>query len=544
MLKSTIMRKASLKTLLLYSILSPALIAFAGDSMHLESSKGIKLPVTRTPAPSVAPLAETPPSQNPDGSAKVCHYRVINPSDAEGHEVRTISNMILLGPSDQIWPGSIIQGKSYASGVFVPVSLPRAGGRIMIDGVVLKGDAQYYIDVDSMTANNVHNAVKKLLSQGAVSNSTQADHIFTESMPVYSREHLAYILGSDSRFLSGLNSNIYIDSTSNDSYTLLRFTQVYYNVTMDPLSTPYDAFRDKDQFQDRENQMGPDNPPLLVSNVGFGRNVYFLIASPYDSSVVKKALDSASQGLADVMTNANGKQVMLSQILSESRASYYIQGGDAIAALGNVGQISGVANLYEAIKNVIADARLAQVTDFSHGVPVRYTLNYLTDNQVAKMGFAAAFNVKTCETIAFKAPSFWIDIRHVDDNATFELQGPYDQKIKVYDNRNDVPVRIDLLNYPGLPANFRDGPITLRVTLYNAGGPAGIKFQFGRQTFGPNGFISGLEDKTGNMVRAPSPETAPFVDIGEELGWWTGNRIDYQIRFDPKTGDVQRLKRW
>jgi len=234
--------------------------------------------------------------------------------------------------------------------------------------------------------------------------------------------------------------------------------------------------------------------------------------------------------------------VSYSRILQDSSLAYVVQGGEAGPLLQDLGRSSGVANTYEALKKAIADERLAKVTASSQGVPVSYTLNYLTSREDASMGFMSAYNQKTCVTTPKPYASFNLLVTCIDDEARITLTDPNGRESLVYDG-SQVPNAFALDDF--IPTDQRDATFTLRLQDYNIAGPSCLDFQLARTDFPQGQARRQALDSTGRMmvdITTPNiriyPPPPPSPQVHTSGSWAVGWISDYRIRINRRSGEV------
>ncbi len=506
--------------------------SISGDALHIEAARNQTLPTIRTPPPPTLPIIGDTSTTLGNGDIFACHTTPNAPA-----EVRTLTQVPTLGLIPVLWPGAIFQGKSYATGKFAPNTIARSGGTITLTGLNFGAGARTSASVTVMSQENVQNALNDLLSQPI--KSTEAAFAFHSDV-LYNADQMAYTLGVDGRFLNGLDQVIKFTPAPGRNYVLFTFIQTYYTVSFADPENTYSVFRDGIALVDPDNQVAADNPPLYVRDVGFGRTVFFLVDSPFNGNVVREALNAAADGKGDAVSSAG---VTYSQILQQSNASYSVFGGDALAALGPTGQISGIQNLFEALKTAITDAKTSAVSQFSRGLPISYSLSYLTSRESASLGFGTTFNQTNCVTTPKQYASFNLKIMCIDDFANVTLIDRNNNETQVFNG--GLPGNVtQYFPLDALMEQYRNDNYTLKLSLYNACGPSCLDFQLTRTMFQPSINITALNGQTGNMEPTSNmslrilPPPPPYPVVNAAGSWACGNIVDYRIRLNRFSGDV------
>jgi len=495
--------------------------ALTGPQIFLQAAAAT-LPTTRIPEPAALPTVAPTKAILPNGDDYMC-----NRLPLVQRAVRPLKDVPTLGPNAAIYPGALLQGKAFQTGHFAPITIEREGGTIFVEGITVK---QVTAKVPHVSADFVNAAVVKLARQNSL--GTAANIAFPAPQVVYNSDQLAYSLGVDGRFLNGLDHTIHIDPNSNKNYVLAKFTQTYFTASFEYPSDPYSVFADGEDFDDDEGQIASDNPPLLVDTVGYGRNIYFLVASDHDASAVSEALTSAERsGSGDATAISKGVPISYKRILQESTVSYFVQGGEALATLGHVGQISGVGDMYAAIKKAIADAKVAQLTDLSKGLPVSYSLRYLASGEPPLMGFATSFYETQCSTQSKQFYSFTLNLLCIDKSARITAIGPSGHEEDVWSGNGPLPKYINL-DEPQFPKS-KDSYI-LRLQLFNNLGSNCLDFQLLRSA--PGSLVSPfvLDDATGRIEKHPKKNVINAGASWGRAGWIS----DYRIQLNRSSGAV------
>jgi len=498
-----------------------------GDFLHLERAVGATLPSKRFPPP--PPLAPVPPSHEllPTGETLDCQTTPVFLATS-----RQLQNAPILGNPTSLWPGALLQGKAFATGKFQPITIERGPGTIWLTGANFDADSALSVKVPKMEEAVAKKAIAELIGQKMKSVESSFD-FSTEIL--YNTDQMAYDLGADGRFLHGLEKDIQIVPAPNKSYVLVRFRQSYYTASLLAPSSRYSVFADKKNFKDPNNEMGPDNPPILVGSVAYGRTIFFLVTSSYEGNAVSAALASAQENKPDGTITTAGRSVSYSQILQSSTFSGFAQGGNQAEMKNLISQVNTAANKYEAVKNILQGIKSKHVSDLSGAVPIKYSAMYLTNRSSASMGFAADYNRKDCVTTPKKYTSFTLDIFHIDDHAKITLIGPNGQEILIYEGTR-APNFFDIDNF--IPDNQKDSDFTLRLQLYNVAGPSGLVFALKRVMTEPAYSHTILNRETRKMDPVPGGNLPDKYKVYGGGSWRVGWIADSQIRINRSTGAV------
>ncbi len=141
---------------------------------------------------------------------------------------------------------------------------------------------------------------------------------------------------------------------------------------------------------DVEAVMNPENPPLFVSSVTYGRMVVFTFESDYSAEELNAALEFTYSGGVDVSGNVS---VSYRDIISSSKITAFILGGSG-------GEAARTIDSYEALLDFIREG--GDYSRQSPGAPIAYKLAYLGDNSPGRMSFTTDYTVTECNRVSQK----------------------------------------------------------------------------------------------------------------------------------------------
>lgn len=300
-------------------------------------------------------------------------------------QVRELTGMMSSdATSNVIFPGALLQGEYFEDGQFVPITIPKAGGTLIMEG--LSGSLQKTASVESYTFGEVTQQISNLLS--GPSQATVAD--FTHSVKeAGSREEFLFNIGLDGRYgLAKIETELEIASAHEENTVILEFRQVFYKISIENPETMYSMFRDGKETQDPEDQISAGNPPLYVSTVYYGRQIFFKAVSNHSTEDIKASLKGSYQSLGGSVVLTSG--FTYSEVLNSSEISYIVRGGSAEVASSPINS----DDMYQAVLDVITEG--ATWSQANPGAPIGFDLKYLTTRAPARMAFTADFLRKGC----------------------------------------------------------------------------------------------------------------------------------------------------
>ena len=252
------------------------------------------------------------------------------------------------------------------------ISLDRSKGRISVDlpGMV-GGDS--YVDANP-TASGMQEGVNTLLNRWhekyAAKNPAPARMQY-ESTSAYSMNQLKAKFGSDFEKV-GVNLKIDFEAVNKGEKQIevVDFKQVYYTANFDAPKNPSDVFASGvtvDQLKARG--IDEKTPPVYVSSVSYGRQMYVKFETTSKSTELKAAIDAVIKG---VPIKAESEWA---RVLKDTKVTVSIVGGNADRA-GRV-----VTGTVEDLKSLIQEG--ATFSTQNPAVPISYKTAFLKDNQVA-----------------------------------------------------------------------------------------------------------------------------------------------------------------
>lgn len=252
------------------------------------------------------------------------------------------------------------------------ISLDRSKGRISVDlpGMV-GGDS--YVDANP-TVSGMQEGVNTLLNRWyekyAAKNPAPARMQY-ESTSAYSMNQLKAKFGSDFEKV-GVNLKIDFEAVNKGEkqVEVVDFKQIYYTANFDAPKNPSDVFSPGvtvDQLKARG--IDEKTPPVYVSSVSYGRQMYVKFETTSKSTELKAAIDAVIKG---VPIKAESEWA---RVLKDTKVTVSIVGGNADRA-GRV-----VTGTVEDLKSLIQEG--ATFSTQNPAVPISYKTAFLKDNQVA-----------------------------------------------------------------------------------------------------------------------------------------------------------------
>ena len=252
------------------------------------------------------------------------------------------------------------------------ISLDRSKGSISVDlpGMV-GGDS--YVDANP-TASGMQEGVNTLLNRWhekyAAKNPAPARMQY-ESTSAYSMNQLKAKFGSDFEKV-GVNLKIDFEAVNKGEKQIevVDFKQVYYTANFDAPKNPSDVFAPGvtvDQLKARG--IDEKTPPVYVSSVSYGRQMYVKFETTSKSTELKAAINAVIKGVPIKPESE------WARVLKNTTVTVSIVGGNADGAA------RVVTGTVEDLKKLIQEG--ATFSTQNPAVPISYKTAFLKDNQVA-----------------------------------------------------------------------------------------------------------------------------------------------------------------
>ncbi|MGH9886751.1 MAG: thiol-activated cytolysin family protein, partial [bacterium] len=333
-----------------------------------------------------------------DGSVTVVPD-VVYACSERPYSVRTNPTQIVMYSPDAeiLWPGSLIQGKSHRDGLGALLGLTIAERTPIRVSIPAIPSADNFREVASPDQAQVAAAIGAIRGNATTANLATPSTITFEQTVSYSESQLALSLRLSARYL-GFATKAAADFSRNGSQTTVtaQFYQKMFEVVVAPPQTPGAFFssaftKAKLDQQIALGRMGPDNIPVYVSTVVYGRMLMVSVTSSESEQKIRAALEASYNAVAG---SASGSvEAKHRTLLRESRISITSLGGDAEATLAMIR--SGDLSQY-----------FTKNAPLSSAAPLSYTFRNLSDGSIASVTEATQYNLKTCEARPASPGSF------------------------------------------------------------------------------------------------------------------------------------------
>ncbi|MEM7375683.1 MAG: thiol-activated cytolysin family protein [Bacteroidota bacterium] len=330
--------------------------------------------------------------------------------------------IVMYSPDVEIlWPGALIQGKSHKN----PIG--------SLTGLVIKERDSINVSIPSLATGDNFRRVKPNQAVvgsaiGEMIGNATADGLSTPSTITFTMEsyhsekQMALSMGISGKYLgfSGSASGNF-DRNQSETTVTVQFYQKMFEVVVEPPQSP-GAFFNEDftpaKLEEQVNlgRMGPDNLPVYVSNVVYGRMMMFSLTSTASETDIRAMLNAAYDGIGgNVKANMSAKH---KSILEKGKLAVTSLGGDAEATIGmiqsgnwkdyftNSAPLSSAAPLSYTFRN-LGDGSIANITETDE-----YSISECTE----KIGVPGVFDFFPASTYSLGDISFPVETFTADFN--------------------------------------------------------------------------------------------------------------------------------
>jgi len=293
---------------------------------------------------------------------------------------RTPEEIVTYDPNSEIlYVGSLIQGQGYIGGLGSIKALPiyqRAPLTISISFQMADNSRV----IQNPNLASVKSAIGELVETAQNAGHVSGSSIFYNESNSYSVGQTALSLGLSAKFMkASAQAQLEWEHTVEKRTVSAYFVQKMFTVSMVLPQRPGDLFSSEFTKEVLDEQVsldriGPDNLPVYVSNVVYGRMMTLTMTSSYSETEMKAALYGSYNGIGGSVSAEH------LAILQNSEIQVVTIGGDAELALSLIRS----GQLGEFFTN---DSPLTTA------VPISYTLRNLGDNEIAKVSETVSYDM-------------------------------------------------------------------------------------------------------------------------------------------------------
>lgn len=303
---------------------------------------------------------------------------------------------VLRPTADVLWPGALVEGnQSLMDGLPEPVRVARSPVTIRIDlpGIGSEGTRT----IESPNLGTVQAEIDDALEwwnanayqDGYVNASSSSNRITTS----YRSTQAALDLGLNVEWATGdVSTQFNYETSETRRVVMASYKQAFYTVAFvqDPGTQPEDVFDPSVTIDEVQRAFDSSAPPAYIASVTYGRIIMFRMetSSSYTSADVEAAFRYAAGASVD-----GDLEARYQEILQESSVEVVTLGGNAAVASQAVSARSAGDLL------PIIQGENAVYSRSNPGVPITYTVKYLQDDAIAKLGYTTEYTATECSTM-------------------------------------------------------------------------------------------------------------------------------------------------
>lgn len=230
------------------------------------------------------------------------------------------------------------------------------------------------LTVQNPTYSNVSGTVDELVSNWSDKNSQThtlpARTQYVESM-VYSKSQISNALNVNAKVLdNSLGIDFNAISNGEKKVMIAAYKQIFYTVSAQLPNNPSELFDDSVTFKELARKgVGNETPPLMVSNVAYGRTIYVKLETTSKSKDVQSAFKAL------IKNNSASNSSQYQDIYDNSSFTAVVLGGDAQE------HNKIITKDFDEIRNVIKNNATFSLKNPAY--PISYTSTFLKDNSIA-----------------------------------------------------------------------------------------------------------------------------------------------------------------
>lgn len=313
---------------------------------------------------------------------------------------KNFDRVAILRPTTGIvWPGALVKGnESLMDGVPEPIGIERSPITLSVN---LPGMGSNGIrTITNPAASSVQAAIDSSLEwwnnnayeDGYVNASNSSFNVSTS----YSSKQLALDVDLNAEWATGsVSSQFNYYSNEQKKVVMAVFKQAFYDVIFDTPTSPEKVFSEEASLDRVKNIITDAAAPAYIKSVTYGRIIMFRMEST--SSYESIDVEAAFRYAAGYSVDGNLKTTY-EKILRESSIELVTIGGNASVATEPISSTGGNASsILDKVRGIISGENAVYSKD-NPGVPIAYSVFYLKDNSLAKLGYTTEYTANECVT--------------------------------------------------------------------------------------------------------------------------------------------------
>lgn len=339
-------------------------------------------------------LQDTSETINDGNTVTVCRTTTYNLK-------KNFDQVAILRPTTGIvWPGALVKGnQSLMDGIPESIGIERAPITISVN---LPGIGENGIrTVRNPAASNVQAAIDSSLEwwnanayEDGYSNAANSSFSLSTS---YSSKQLSLDVGLNAEWASGnVSSQFNYFSDDTKKVVMAVFKQAFFDVIFDTPTSPEKVFGEEASLSKVQSIINDAAAPAYIKSVTYGRIIMFRMESKssYKSADIEAAFEYAAGYSVDGSLKSTYEE-----ILRESSIDLVTIGGNAAVATEPISSANSnsATSILDKVRDIISGEN-ATYRRSNPGVPIAYSVFYLKDNSLAKLGYTTEYTANECVT--------------------------------------------------------------------------------------------------------------------------------------------------
>ena len=305
--------------------------------------------------------------KNADGSISIIQRK--RKDDIETYDSFAVSN----ADANTIYPGALLKAnQGLVTGNPTPISVPRRELHITIPGAYMKDGCDSMVLVNPTDGSAVNNAINKLRSNFK-ENTDMPAQMTARIEKVESEEQIKAKMNFSEEFWGKIKLSASADYQTQTQAVIVDISQVFYSVSADNV-TDADLFPDTMTASRLSRYINAKEPPVVVSNVDYGKRIIACIQTDDMSFDLKASVEAEAYGGGI----KGGAEAEYRRKLANCSVKVFAMGGSSRAA-GEYLTMS-VDDLMKAARNNTAFD--------GYAVPVSYTTRWAKDGSIAQTNYS------------------------------------------------------------------------------------------------------------------------------------------------------------
>jgi len=315
------------------------------------------------------------------------------------YDLRTnFSDIAILRPTqDVVWPGALVEANASLLDNGIPelARFERTPVKVRVDlpGIGANGTKT----VDNPDQARVQDAIDESLEwwnanayQDGYRNASSSSNRITTS---YSSTQASLDVGLNVAWATGdVESQFNFETSQEKRVIMSTYKQAFYTVTFvqENGAQPEDVFGPSVSAEAVSAAFGSDSPPAYIASVTYGRIIMFRMET--SSSFTRAEAEAAFKYAAGASVDGSFEG-LYEDILESSTVEVITLGGNASVA----SQAITARSAGDLVPIITGEN--AVYSRSNPGVPISYTVKFLQDDRLAKLGYTTEYTATECSSI-------------------------------------------------------------------------------------------------------------------------------------------------